>query len=99
MEELLKRPQSIRMLLALAKEGPMNQRTFDFHSHLAPRHGRTLREWMEERGLVLVDEEPVPRATREIKIHLSKHGEDLAQLFAKAEPMLEAARKLAKKRT
>lgn len=98
MEELLKRPQSIRMLRSLHEEGPMNQREFDFHAHLTPKHGRALREWMEELGLVVVDEEPVPRTSREIKIHLTKHGEEIARTLLAVDPMLDAAKKAIKKK-
>jgi hypothetical protein len=78
MEDVIDTP-ALRVMRHIAREGPINQRTFTEVSRKAPRHSQALRETMEDLGYLAVEETNPKMRVPPLQISLTPEGRKIAE--------------------
>lgn len=93
MEDVFDTP-ALRVLRALVREGPMNQRRFVEVTRHAPRHAQALREKLETLGFLVVRDKPMGRRiTASMEIDLTPEGRKMGELSIAQEEVDERAKR------
>lgn len=90
LEELVARPRALRVLLALARGGPLNMRQFIEASGHARPHAQALREDLVRLGYIAVEQGPGHGNAGVLRISLTPWGRDVAALVAQLDERLSS---------